>query len=321
MEHDAYTLAVDLGGTKVDAALVSRGSIVAGSRHRQPTGSQATREELAASVSSALQQSIASLPPHTSIDRVGIATAGPIDTGEGTTTPVNLPAWKEYPLRDLVASAVLPLFPDAHIAFGLDGTAIALAEHHYGSGRGVTNFMSMVVSTGIGGGVITDGSLLRGASGNAGHIGQTYVSGFSQALTSTPEPRGPRAGFIGDSLTVEEVASGPASIAWARSYGWNGNDGHDLARDYSAGNEIAIAAVERSAAATGQAIAGASALLNLELVAIGGGFSRVTHDYARLVQKAVTQHPLAYARKTRVVASELGDDGPLLGAALLAKQG
>ncbi len=305
---DQFTLAVDLGGTKVDAALVSNGTIDPASRHRRPTGAGSSADVLAAAVRDAVRGALGAVGPRASVSQVGIATAGPIDSVEGTTTPVNLQAWKGFGLRELVTSEVRAAFPDANVGFGLDGTAIALAEHRYGSGRGVANFMSMVVSTGIGGGIISNGMMLRGATGNAGHIGQTYVSGFG--------------GSSDVWLTAEDVASGPASIAWAQSQGWKGSTGQDLARDYAAGpespgHELAVAAVERSAAAVGQAIAAASALLNIELVAIGGGFSRVTDAYPDLVQQAIRRHPLEYVRATRVIASVLGDDGPLLGAALL----
>ncbi|GAA3591431.1 ROK family protein [Klugiella xanthotipulae] len=307
-----WTLAVDLGGTKVDAALVRNGAVNSRSRSRQPTGASATSDQLAASVVAAVTAALAELPVGDTLDSVGVATAGPITIATGSTSPVNLPAWRDFGVRSLVARAVHEVHPGVPVHFGLDGTAITVAEHRYGAGAGIPNLMCIVVSTGIGGGILVDGQLLHGSTGNAGHLGQTYVSGFElPGRPSTAVTFGPRA------VTVEEVAAGPGSLAWARQQGWMGDDGLALAADYAAGNAVAIAAVRRSAAAVGQAIAGAAALLNLDAVLVGGGFSRVTPQYTRLVQETVDAHPLPFVRATRVLPSVLGDDGPLLGAAAL----
>ena len=119
--------------------------------------------------------------------------------------------------------------------------------------------------------------------------------------------------------TLEAVAAGPGSVAWARAQGWSGETGLDLAASYRAGDEVAIAAVRRSAAAVGQAIAAAATLCDLEAVAIAGGFSHVADDYIDLVRAAAAAASLhTYARRCRVVPSGLDGDGPLLGAAALA---
>lgn len=119
-------------------------------------------------------------------------------------------------------------------------------------------------------------------------------------------------------LTLEEIASGPASAAWAQAQGWTGATGEDLARDAAAGDPIARAAIERSARAVGEALADAATLVDLDVVAIGGGFSRVSDDYIDLVQQALTASAVhAYSQATRVVRSGLGDEGPLIGAAAL----
>ena len=119
--------------------------------------------------------------------------------------------------------------------------------------------------------------------------------------------------------TLEAVAAGPGTVAWARTQGWEGATGLDLAASYRAGDEIARAAVSRSATAVGQAIAAAATLCDLEAVAIAGGFSQVADDYVdqvRVAAEAAAVH--AYARRCRIVGSGLDGDGPLLGAAALA---
>lgn len=284
-------LAVDFGGTKVEAALVVGGSVVEGSRVRRPTGPTATAHDLDAAVAAVVRGALGD----ETVDAVGIGSAGPVDAVRGLASPLNLPAWRDHPLRDLVAALV----PGARVELAVDGLAITLAEHRYGAGRGHDTVMGMVVSTGVGGGLVLDGRGIRGASGNAGHIGHIQVAGFED-----PCPCG-RAGCL------EAVASGPSSVRWARRHGFSGTTGEDLA---ASPDPVARAAIERSARAVGLAIASASALVDLEVVAIGGGFSRSSGDYLDLV-RAAADEGFGFVRATRILHAELGSDASLIGAA------
>lgn len=290
-------LAVDVGGTKLEAGLVTTdGTVVAGSRIRQPTGRAATPESLDAAVASVVQHALATLPAGAEVVGAGVGSAGPIDRDAGLVFPVNMPLAHGYGLAQAVrAAASDALGCDARTVFGHDGGALALAESWLGATRDARASLSIVVSTGVGGGFVMDGAYVPGASGNAGHLGQTRSEG---------------------GLTLEEIASGPASAAWAQSQGWAGETGEDLARDAAGGDRIARAAIERSARAVGEALADAATLVDLDLIAIGGGFSRVSDDYIDLVQQALTASAAHdYSRATRVVRSGLGDEGPLIGAA------
>lgn len=299
----SLALAVDLGGTKVEAALVDTdGSVVVGSRFRQPTGPQLDADGLASSVRSAIGASLAALPADSTLVGAGVGSAGPIDEGRGLVSPLNLPAWRDYPLLELVRSAV----PDVPVTLRMDGLCIALAEHWVGAAIGYDNVMGMIVSTGIGGGLILHGNTVSGPTGNAGHIGHVEVAGFDDPC---------KCGGIG---CVEAIASGPHTVAWARRAGWTGLTGEDLAASYRAGDPIAVAAVERSGRAIGQAIASATALVDLEIVAIGGGFSLVTPDLFDHIRAAVARRvQFGFVTKVRVVPSGLSSDGPLIGAAAL----
>lgn len=296
-------LAVDLGGTKIESALVTvDGALLPGTRFRAPTGRASSSEQLAASAESVVRQAVAAVPADAYIAGVGIGTAGPITVEHGLVSPLNLPSWRNFPLRDLVASLV----PGIPVTLRMDGECIALAEHWIGAARGYDNVMGMVVSTGIGGGLILGGLAIAGPTGNAGHIGHIEVGGFDDACDC---------GGVG---CVEAVASGPKSTAWAQRQGWTGSSGEDLAAGYLAGDEIAIAAVRRSARAVGQAIASATSLVDLELVAIGGGFSHVSADYIDLVRSVILERAaFPFVTKVSVVASGLSGEGPLVGAAAL----
>jgi glucokinase len=286
-------LAVDFGGTKVEAALVVGGRIVEGTRTRHPTGPDRTAAELDAAVAEVVRGALGAR----TVTRVGIGSAGPVDTVRGLASPLNVPAWRDHPFRDMVAALV----PGAEVVFAVDGLAITLAEQRYGAGLGSANVMGMVVSTGVGGGLVLDGRGVRGASGNAGHIGHVQVSGFDDPCA------------CGRRGCLEAVASGPSSVRWARAQGWEGSTGEDLA---SSPDPRARAAIERSARAVGLAIASASALVDLDVVAIGGGFSRSAPDYLDLVRAAAAEG-FAFVQSTSIVAAGLGDEAPLIGAAAL----
>ncbi len=298
-----YALAVDLGGTKVEAALVDGDGIpLEGSRFRAPTGPARTSDELAASVSEVVTSAFGALPDGASLLGAGIGSAGPVNEAEGRVSPLNLPAWREYPLRDQVVA----LLPGVPVTLRMDGICITLAEHWVGAARGYDNVMGMIVSTGIGGGLILHGNTVSGPTGNAGHIGHVEVAGFDD-----PCP----CGGIGH---VEAIASGPHTVNWARAQGWTGATGEELAASYRTGDPIAAAAIERSGRAIGQAISSATALVDLEIVAIGGGFSQVSPDLFEHMRTAVATHrQFGFVTKVRIVPSGLGSDGPLIGAAAL----
>lgn len=320
---EALALAVDLGGTKVEAALVdSAGRILAGSRFLRPTGPDRNSDELTASVREVVAEALGKVPTAASIVGVGVGAAGPIQQNKGTISPLNLPAWRDFAFASLLADCV----PNTTITLRIDGLCMALAEHWVGAGQGAQNFMGMVVSTGIGGGLVLNGRAAPGPTGNAGHIGHIEVGGADVGGVEAGgvEAGGVEAGGVeaecacGGKGCLEAIASGPRTVAWAQARGWNGASGEALAASYSAGDPIARAAVERSGRAIGRAIGSASALLDLDVVAIGGGFSRVTPDLFDFIRRGRDEHTtFDFVRRVRIVPSALGDDGPLVGAGAL----
>jgi glucokinase len=299
----SLALAVDLGGTKVEAALVDHtGRLLPGSRMRDTTRPEKTRAELATAVSGVVERALSKLPEGAQLIGVGIGAAGPVTEDAGLVSPLNLPAWRSYPLRDLVAEQV----PHHPVTLRMDGLCITLAEHWVGAARGYENVMGMVISTGIGGGLILHGNTVSGPTGNAGHIGHVEVAGYDDPCA------------CGGTGCVEAIASGPNSVAWARAQGWEGTTGEDLAASHRAGDPVALRVVERAGRAIGHAIASATALVDLELVAIGGGFSRVAPELFDHIRSAIAERQeFSFVTKVLVVPSALSSDGPLIGAAAL----
>jgi glucokinase len=302
----AHVLAVDFGGTKVEAALVdAEGRLVEGSRHRRPTGRNATVPELEESVGGVVRAAFAALPEGARIAGVGIGSAGPIDRTRGLVSPLNVPHWRDYPMRDFVAGVAVELGLDVPVTLEMDGVAITMAEHWVGAAQGVDNVMGMVISTGIGGGLIVDGRVITGPTGNAGHIGHVEIGDIKGEDT------------FGSPYALEAIASGPHTVAWAQHQGFAGATGEELAAAYAAGDPVAREAIARTGTAVGHAIASATALLDLELVAIGGGFSHSTPDLFDHMRAVIATHYFPFVRKVRIVPSALSSEGPLIGAAAL----
>ncbi|TBN56380.1 ROK family protein [Glaciihabitans arcticus] len=307
----SLALAVDFGGTKVEAGLVdAQGNVLPESRFRRPSGGGSTSEQLQAAVAGVVRDALSTLPDDATLLGAGVGSAGPIEVVGGTVSPLNVPAWRGFPLRDFVTQVVREIVPGTPVVLRMDGLCIALAEHWVGAGRGYDNVMGMIVSTGIGGGLIVQGMAVQGPTGNAGHIGHIEVGCFDDPC---------KCGGIG---CVEAIASGPKTVDWAVGQGWVGSTGEELAAAYAAGDPIAHAAVARSGRAIGQAIASAVSLADIELVAIGGGFSRVTPDLFDMIRSAIAERAaFGFVTKVKVVPSALSDAGPLIGAAALVHRG
>lgn len=307
-----FALAVDLGGTKVEACLVDEdGALLPGSRFRSPTGPGVSRAELESAVGRVVTDAAKALPAGTSVRGMGIGSAGPIDGVHGTVSPLNLAGSGSFPIVEVVERAALAqLGGEGRAILALDGLCITLAEHWLGAGRDAESMMGMVVSTGIGGGIISRGRAVTGSTGNAGHIGQVEVAGFAG-----PDVHGLEA-------TVERIASGPNIVRWARVQGWAGNSGEELGADYAAGVPIAVEAVTRSATAVGAALASATALVDLDVIVIGGGFSHVSADYLDLVREGRDRYAAyPFMARTAIVPAALGSESPLIGAAALVLRG
>lgn len=291
-------LAVDVGGTKLAAAPVHPdGSI--GTLVTRPTPSgdaEAVWAALATVVTEAIGDG--------DVSGAGIGSAGPLDAVAGTVSPVNILAWRGFPLRDRLAA----LLEGRPVVLVNDAVAGAVGEYHYGAGRGVRAMLGMVVSTGVGGGLILDGRVYAGRTGNAGHIGHTVVD-----IDGDPCPCGARG-------CVETITSGPAMVRWALRNGWKGaaSNGEALAASARDGDPVALAAFERSARALGAGIASAAALCDLDRVVIGGGVARAWDLLEPpLATSLGTYAGLAFVRRVEIARSELDGQAGLLGVAAL----
>jgi glucokinase len=220
----------------------------------------------------------------------GVGTGGPMTLHGVTVSPVNIPAWRAFPLRARLLEATgLPVHIDN------DAKALALAEGWKGAAAGVADFIGMVVSTGVGGGIVLDGRLLDGADGNAGHIGH---------ITVVPDGSPCACGAQG---CLEAEASGTGI---ARRTGRPSKD--------ATADEI-----ERAGTMVGRAVASVANLLDLELAVVAGsvalGFG--APFFAAAQREIDLRARLDFARSTVIRPAGLGREAPLVGAAAVGWRG
>ncbi|BBX04531.1 sugar kinase [Mycolicibacterium moriokaense] len=294
------TLAIDIGGTKIAAGLVDDdGALVHHAKLPTPDGDA---EAVWTVVDSLVTEALAVAGG--AVRGVGVASAGPIDLLAGTVSPINITEWRRFPIVERVSAIV-----GAPVRLGGDGLCMAMGERWRGAGRGAEFMLGMVVSTGVGGGLVLDGAPYDGRTGNAGHVGHVVVD---------PEGRPCACGGRG---CVETIASGPRMAQWAREHGWEAPadaDAKELADAAAAGDAIALRAFKRGATAVAATIASVGAVCDLDLVVIGGGVAKAGALLFDPLREALDAYAgLDFIRDLRVVPAELGGDAGLVGAAAL----
>jgi glucokinase len=299
----AHTLAIDIGGTKIAAGLVDDdGTLVHQAKRPTPDGDA---EAIWAVIESLVTESLSTA--RGAVRGVGIASAGPIDLPAGTVSPINIVEWKQFPIVDRVAALV-----DAPVRLGGDGLCMAMGERWRGAGRNAQFLLGMVVSTGVGGGLVLDGAPYDGRTGNAGHVGHVVVDPDGRPCT------------CGGRGCVETIAAGPRMTQWATEQGWRAPDGADakeLADAAAAGDDIALRAFRRGATAVAAMIASVGAVCDLDLVVIGGGVAKAGGLLFDPLREALASYAgLDFIRDLRVVPAELGGDAGLVGAAALLRE-
>lgn len=303
----APVLALDIGGTKLAAAVVAADGEVR-NYARAACDASGDGERLFASL---IELAVRVMDGATaSVTGIGAGCGGPMRFPDGVVSPLHIPAWRDFPLRARLAERFgLPCVVDN------DAKAMALGEWWLGAGRGRRNMLGMVVSTGVGGGLIVDGRLLDGEHGHAGHIGHVIVwpggpvcrcgaSGCVGAVASGTgiaarfaEARQSSAGAAGASLGAREIA--------------------DAARS---GDLLARRLFEDAGTALGRGIASVEALCDLELVVLGGSVALGAWDLIErpLRDELTRSSRIAFGRDLRVMRAELGERAGVLGAARLA---
>lgn len=316
-------VAIDLGGTKALAGVVSSDGRVL-SRVWLPSRDLSGRpaELLDRLAEGAAAAATAAGVAFDAISAVGVCVPGPLDGSRSVVAVAPNLGWVELPVREELEQRL----PGLAVYLENDVRAAALGEHVLGAGRGFDSMLAVFIGSGVGGGLVIRGKLYHGAHGGAGEIGHLVV-----------RAAGPRCGCgrcgcleamaARDAVTryvIDEVARGRTTLL---SEILNDNlralTSRDLAAAIARGDAVAIRAARRSARYVGLTVGGVVNLLDPSVVVLGGGIAEALGP--RYVQWAaeVARHQIlaSSARDLPIVASQLGDDAGLLGAALTAFDG
>lgn len=310
---DKLIVGVDLGGTKIDAALSDNCGNIKKRELRETRASEGPN-----AVIKRIVEAIRAASSDREIAAVGIGAAGIIDVETGLITfSPNLPGWRNIKLKDILERDLgVRTFVDN------DATVAALAEHKFGIAVGCDHFICVTVGTGIGGGIVTNGQIYRGISGSAGEIGHMTI-----------DINGPRCG-CGNAGCWEALASGTALEREARVKIAEGikttipkyakeSDGRITAKGvYLAaqdGDKLANDLIEQLGYYLGVGLANLINIFNPQLVVIGGGVSRMGEMILEPARKTVRERAFELSAKAaRVEVSSLGYDAGPLGAVALA---
>lgn len=229
---------------------------------------------------------------------VAIGVPGPVDPVAGVVHAAsNLPGWREVPLRKLLEANL-----GCRCLVEHDATLAALGEHRRGAGRGVANFAYITVSTGIGAGLILHNRIYRGGTGASGEFGHVVVA-----------PDGPQCN-CGNRGCLDAVASGRAIARAAEA-----SSTADVGFAAASGDQFSQAVLDAAARHLGLALGGLINLLNLEMIAVGGGVLGAGAHFWDSMVSGVAQGSFETVRQhCRIERAQLGDDQGLIGAFELA---
>ncbi len=310
-----WVVGVDLGGTKIEIGLVDPYNHIAG-RRRMPTNAAEGPQRVVERIAQCVEELAALLPGGEQIAALGICSPGPVDHETGTLIdPPNLAGLHNAPLRQMLAERLNVVVSLEH-----DAKATALGEFYYGAGRGEQSMVYMIVGTGVGGAIISDGQLLRGQYNSAGEVGhitldrngdlcpcgsrgcvETFIAGpwlakrYQRALAAHNEHAAPPDDL--QSMTGERVAA--------------------LAGQ---GDTVARKVMDDAGEALGIAVASMAMILNIDLFVVGGSVAKSGDLLLEPARRALPQHAYrSVGCGVQIIPTELGDDGPILGCAWMAR--
>jgi fructokinase len=292
-------IGIDLGGSKIEGVVLDA-TLAPVTRRRIPTERDDGYAHILGRITALVAGLRASVP---GCEAIGIGTPGSISTGSGLLKNSNTTCLNGRPLlRDLETAIGLP------VCMENDANCFTLAEARGGAGRGGRLVFGVILGTGVGGGIVWDGELWRGAHHIAGEWGHHCL-----------DPAGPMC-YCGRRGCVETFLSGPALASSYVAAGGAACPPEDIvvrARD----GEITAAGVLRGYLERfGQAIANVVNIVDPDVIVLGGGLSNVAELYDA-GRKAVAARVFNDEFRTPIVSNALGDSSGVLGAALLTAHG
>lgn len=308
-------LALDFGGTKLTAAVISPGTNYWQAHRRAFSPPNADANTDIKIMTTLAREVLGEEQPAA----IGVSFGGPVDYTTGTVRlSHHVPGWENIQLLSMLQSEF-----NAPTSVDNDANVAALGEHRFGAGKGMNSLFYITVSTGVGGGWILNGKPWRGAGGMAGEIGHTVV-----------DPNGPIC-LCGKRGCVERLASGLYIAQQVKeSLQTKSNQGQILrnlvnnnlenitakvvSQAAAQGDDVAIKAIEKAAWALGIGIGNTANLINPQCFILGGGVTKSGERFWKTVRSVARETALPEV-EFEIVPAEFGDDAPLWGAVALAE--
>lgn len=299
--------AIDIGGSKIAVAVVTQ------------SGQILSRAECATAPTDGPQKALSRIVEllrgcerqvQQSVRGIGVGCTGPVYPRTGTVGKVDLlPGWEGLGITERLSQEF-----GVESALENDADAAALAEARWGAGEGVDKFVYITVSTGIGGGLIIDGQLYRGAGGSHPEFGHHTI-----------DSQGPIC-YCGSRGCWESLASGPALAEWVRQNAGPGDQiraglsAYDVCLRARKGDDLALRAVDREGTYLGLGLANLVTIFCPNAIALGGGVMASADLFLDRAREVIRTHcGLVPHENTSVELASLGKDTPLLGAACVWK--
>lgn len=301
-------IAVDIGGTQIRVAVFPE---------HGTTPIQQQRIKTVAEGQTAVERLIGLIeqlwPKDADVISIAIAAPGFLDPKAGVVvTAPNIAGWVNLPIAEIIQQRF-----NVPVYLGNDANLAALGEWHFGAGRGYQDILYITVSTGIGGGLISEGRLVEGAHGMAGELGHVMAV-----------PDGPLCG-CGKRGHLEAVAAGPAIARYVVQQIDNGvpsvfapgskPSAKEIAAAAKQGDALSIESFNKAGFYIGRAVADFLHILNPSLIIFGGGVSLSGDTILTPLKESMREHVMSqeYLKDLRIVTTVLGDDSGLIGALAL----
>ena len=307
----SYSLGVDIGGTKISVSVfdVATSKIVekeafASDRDCAPEDAIRRMTEIALKWMSNRKS-----PPRS----VGVSVGGMFDVQSGRMQHApHLPLWDDFPIVSSIADALkVPVHAEN------DANACALAEWRHGAGRGCQNLIFLTFGTGLGGGLILNGQLYRGACGLAGEVGAIRVSEDGPPVRGKPGCLEGFASGAGIAMQAKMLLAGHPHPFLS-----NEPSAQEIAKAAMSGDSFSIALLEQCGRQLGHGLAILIDVLNPEVIVLGSIFARCESQLRPAMEKAITQEAMANsAGVCRIVPAELGESIGDIAAATVAELG
>ncbi|MCL4394995.1 MAG: ROK family protein [Chloroflexi bacterium] len=309
-----YAIGIDLGGTKIAGALVSATGVVAAQERIATQAEEGFPAVIARLAQCARRLERAAKEP---IAGIGVGAAGMTDSRRGVVIAASNLKWTNVPLRDLLAEQ-LGKEPPGTVWVDKDTNAAALGEMLYGAGRGSQDFLYVTVGSGVGGGMVLDGRLYRGAREGASEMGHLVI-----------DPAGPTCG-CGKRGCVEALASGPAIARQARQALKDGFDSKlrvldpetvtavQVVEAARGGDPLAISVLTAAGRTLGIALSYYVDINNPDRIIVGGGVAAAGELLLDPIRRTIAERALpANSATVKVVGAGLGSESGAVGAAAL----